>query len=857
MVTNPAKVSLKHADAWKEPDKIWLKDADTWKEPVGGWVNVSGTWQKFWPKVIAAPCDPYFGYVVYLSGYEGADAATTTIDEATGKTVTTVGNAQIDTAQFKFGSSALLLDGAGDYLTLADHEHWTIGANQFTVEAWVRPAIATSKQHMIIAQASTTSQRQFYFFVDEVRLMLAISSSGITVTSIPTAGFTFAPNTWYHVAADRDAAGKIRLYINGVMYGSAVDTSTLFSSTGALEIGRLAFNTPTADFQGHLDEVRFTNGIARYASDAGFAVPTAAFPRIPCPAQTLDLNFLTMAPTLDPRITFSRASIATYFDVDGLLKYAANNRALQSQTFNTSWTGVNGGTITPDAAIAPDGTLTADRLNHVTAGTVTSGGIQQVVGTAVTTDMWSCYAKAGTKTWLLINHSSIGFAQNECYFDLVNGVVGNKGSTWLSSGISSVGNGWYRCWAVLPPGVGSTFNLRVAETANNYQSTSPGDIYIWGAQAEQVTIETSPRTYIPTTTAAVHAPRFDYDPVTHAPKGLLIEEQKQVNTIFTEDFTNANWIKTGCTITGNNTTAPDGTVNADLVTASATTATVSQTVPAASNYIASIFIKKGTSDWIYMVGQVTDVPKAWFNIATGTAGTVQAGLLGTGIENIGNGWYRCWIADAFGTGAEPVTVGLCDADNSTTVTIGKTIYLWGAQQEPGAFPTSYVPNLGSGTGVRYADVATMTGANFSSWYNTSAGTFVAEFDLFSNTSGGNGRGIIAANNNTTTQIVELGVLTGNVRGLVVTSGLVFNGSCGPVTANIINKLGISYAVNDFAACLNGGTPVLDIAGAVPTPTQLQIGRDTNAATEYLNGHVRRIQFWNTALTDAELQTLTT
>ena len=90
---------------------------------------------------------------------------------------------------------------------------------------------------------------------------------------------------------------------------------------------------------------------------------------------TLDLDF-TVTTTLDPRITFSRASLGTYYDSAGVLKYAAHNMFQMSEDFSHAyWTKNSGATVTVDAIAAPNSTLTADKLNHVTAGTVVGGGM--------------------------------------------------------------------------------------------------------------------------------------------------------------------------------------------------------------------------------------------------------------------------------------------------------------------------------------------------------------------------------------------------------------------------------------------------------------------------------------------------
>jgi hypothetical protein len=100
---------------------------------------------------------------------------------------------------------------------------------------------------------------------------------GSFTTVATTSGGGMVAGQWYHVCAEKDGTGKIRIYIDGVMKGSATPAdSTSRNSSALFTIGGDAFNRV---LNGWLDEVRITKGVARYASDSGFTVPTAAFPR--------------------------------------------------------------------------------------------------------------------------------------------------------------------------------------------------------------------------------------------------------------------------------------------------------------------------------------------------------------------------------------------------------------------------------------------------------------------------------------------------------------------------------------------------------------------------------------------------
>lgn len=99
------------------------------------------------------------------------------------------------------------------------------------------------------------------------------------------------------------------------------------------------------------------------------------------------------------------------------------------------------------------------------------------------------------------------------------------------------------------------------------------------------------------TSAANDAARFDYDPVTHACKGLLIERQRTNLFLYAQDFSNASWTKTACTVTADTTGAPDGTTTGDKIVESNVTGTHGVTVNASfassGTYALSCFAKAG------------------------------------------------------------------------------------------------------------------------------------------------------------------------------------------------------------------------------------------------------------------------
>jgi hypothetical protein len=354
-------------------------------------------------------------------------------------------------------------------------------------------------------------------------------------------------------------------------------------------------------------------------------------------------------------------------------------------------------------------------------------------------------------------------------------------------------------------------------------------------------------------------PRFDYDPVTLAPRGLLIEEARTNLCTYSDDWSNAAWTKSNTTVTANATTSPDGTINADRVVAStignARGVFASITTTAVAHTI-SVFAKAAGLNWLCIYDPAgSGTGGAWFNLATGVVGTVTAGYTAA-ITNFGNGWYRCSIVRTLAAGTSFAFFGGVDGDN--TVTVSSTtngVFLYGAQLEAGAFATSYIPTVAS-TVTRNADIATMTGTNFSTWFNAAAGTFIADFDVggvdtstrrkvWNGSDAGNQRLALRAFDVTINYpIAAIGT------GSTVIS---LNGTA--LAANTVTRIAVAYGANS-ALSQNGASPATDATANSVLVTSLGIGHDQVAIGQYLNGHIRAIAYYNTRLPNTQLQTLT-
>lgn len=220
--------------------------------------------------------DKYFANVVLLCGFNGADGATAFTDESSAaRTATFVGNAQLDTAQAKFGSASLLLDGTGDYVTFPNSADLQIAGQDFTIEAWVRIA-ATGRVHTITNKRDGSGAEEHSFSIDTSNhFSFSAYSSGAPIATM-TGTTALATGAWYHAAASRSGSNWY-LHVGGVLESTATSASAASTNTGVFHVGRDGFNT-ARDFQGWIDEVRFTKGISRYGA-ANFLPPRGPFNR--------------------------------------------------------------------------------------------------------------------------------------------------------------------------------------------------------------------------------------------------------------------------------------------------------------------------------------------------------------------------------------------------------------------------------------------------------------------------------------------------------------------------------------------------------------------------------------------------
>jgi hypothetical protein len=353
-------------------------------------------------------------------------------------------------------------------------------------------------------------------------------------------------------------------------------------------------------------------------------------------------------------------------------------------------------------------------------------------------------------------------------------------------------------------------------------------------------------------TVGANVPRIDY--TGGGCPSILVEPQRTNLLTYSEDFTNASWTKLNATITSNVSTAPDNTSTADkLVEDNTSNNHLVQIAIVATDttYSFSIFAKKAERNWIVLrsVNASFQNVKAWFNIDTGTIGTLENGATAT-ITSLANGWYKCtMVVPSFSSGFE-FRVSVSTGNNVDSYLGDGTsgVYLWGAQLEAGSYATSYIPTT-SASVTRNADVISKTG--ISDLIGQTEGTLFCDVNLNSRVS----FTYLALSTDLTTSSNYLGIgFLGNsiafesVVGAALQANIVYSNSS---TGRF--KIAAAYKANDFVLYINGVQIGTDTSGTIPACSQLGLNAFSNAQALNYNS----VQLYKKRLTNDELVSLTT
>jgi hypothetical protein len=336
--------------------------------------------------------------------------------------------------------------------------------------------------------------------------------------------------------------------------------------------------------------------------------------------------------------------------------------------------------------------------------------------------------------------------------------------------------------------------------------------------------------------------------------GWTLSGASNTATDIAPDGTNTFQKLTEDTSTGGHRTYQQVTLAAN------TTATLSAYVKLASG-ARYLYVQYNNGDGIY----------ASYNLTTGTViGTAQ---LGTGsvtsatITPVGNSVYRITLTGiASTTVANPFVQFYVSNSSSAPTSTSPSytgdgysgIYIWGAQLEALAFPTSYIATT-SAQVTRASDNASMTGTNFSSWFNIGQGTMYGEAispNNVINDSTPVGKGIFSLNDGTNANLMVLAYRGNQYLVLNNSATIISSAGIGSLTANTLFKTAAVYATNsNFVQARDGTVGTAVTTGIAPTVNQAWIGRGY-ASFGIFSGWVKKIAYYPQALTSAQLQALT-
>jgi len=542
----------------------------------------------------------------------------------------------------------------------------------------------------------------------------------------------------------------------------------------------------------------------------------------------------------------SRASNATYYDVNGTLKKSSYNLLLQSENLETTWAKA-AVSVTANQRLAPDGQLSMDTVT-ATGG---AGYLQQTVTVANSTVYnFSIYVYSAANRIRLIIHNGSSDICNIAWTSLS---AGTTSATGTSTNITTtpVGNSIYRL-SFSFTSTSTTANLRIQPLDSSGAAIVGATADCWGAQLETGTYAgdyaKTEGSAASTARTAAYLPDGNGNFVS---AGDLLLEGAGTNLQTYSVPRSGNWSTysqsgaTAPTVTYNNDTAPDGTLTAAKVVTPGTTGS-QVSVVVAPNAVLTAAVHTGS---VYLKGAVGGevVPiiiedNSTFTVQTCTLTTSWQRFSVTGTRSATNNYF---VFGGWGT--------------QTGNTSACTYYIWGAQLEANSYATSYIPTSGS-TATRAADVSTSAATFGNSWYEQDEGTVFANWEnLAATMPSGSAQWLTEFSDGTTSNRLSLFQI--QAASSLVSQNLFTNGSgagrldAGGAYSKIAAKTSAVFASLDRALSANGGLAVVSSAGNMPTEiNRLDIG--TSLGTAHLNGTIRRITYWPTRLSNHTLQTIT-
>ena len=374
-------------------------------------------------------------------------------------------------------------------------------------------------------------------------------------------------------------------------------------------------------------------------------------------------------------------------------------------------------------------------------------------------------------------------------------------------------------------------------------------------------------------TASTNVPRLDHSPTTRLPLGLLIEEQR-TNSIRNNTMQGAvagtpgtlptNWtgdlgVAQGLTPAITNVSTVNGISTIDYRTSGTTTSGGASVVLCEGiTQIAAISGQVWTGSYYLalIAGSLSNLVNISITIREyGSGGTFLRQTLQS-VSTMTAALQRFTVSATLGANTVSVSIGL-RAEYSPATAVDFTLRIGLPQLELGAFATSVIPTT-TAAATRNADVATMTGTNFSSWYNATEGTLFTHVSREFSVPSGQFPVAFSINDGTTQNSITNLYITATLSSLIVRNTNTIQAELYPlVPGNALErKIASAFKINDFAVLANQGSILTDTSGTLPTVDRCNIGTNASGGA-VLNGHIRRIAYWGVRLDNSKLQALTT
>ena len=353
---------------------------------------------------------------------------------------------------------------------------------------------------------------------------------------------------------------------------------------------------------------------------------------------------------------------------------------------------------------------------------------------------------------------------------------------------------------------------------------------------------------------ATNIPRIDY---TDGTASILLEPQSTNLLPYSEDLSQWTEARVAYTSeTGQSIISGKSIVN-KLTDTTVNNTHIVYTTPLSLSgdfeYTFSSFLKKGSLNYGFLAFANSGISTCIFNLDLGTIHSQGADIQSAKIEGYGGGWYKCSVTFTEDLSGQLLRIGTSDGNRIYTGSGAGYIYFDAAQLEQQSYATSYIPTSGA-IATRLAD--SVTGAGDATTFNSTEGVLYAEMAALED---GAGTRTISLSDGTNNNSVTLRYTTntGILSSFIVVGGFIqFSANISGVSVLDFNKVAVKYKENDFALWINGVEVATDTSGSIPSGlSELNFTRADGANNLYAK--VKSVITYNTALTDAELECLTT